>query len=155
MILPIHYTQYLAQLLDEGRLNFSSAVRPNEQINPANEPNVIKITYQDPCFLGRHNSEYEAPRRLLEALPGVEIVEMEHRKVDGLCCGGGGGRMWLETHPGERFSDIRVVEASQSGASILATACPFCLVCLEDSVKGARMKDMQVLDVAEIAAMAL
>jgi Fe-S oxidoreductase len=63
--------------------------------------------------------------------------------------------MWLETLPGERFSEIRVVEASQSGASILATACPFCLVCLEDSVKGARLKDMQVLDVAEIAAMAL
>ena len=70
VILPIHYTQYLAQLLDEGRLNFSSTVRPNEQINPANEPKVIKITYQDPCFLGRHNSEYEAPRRLLRRRGG-------------------------------------------------------------------------------------
>jgi Fe-S oxidoreductase len=163
VILPFHYTQYLAQLVEEGRLNFSAIVRPDEKTNPSNEPiiddtgerKVIKITYQDPCFLGRRNSEYEAPRRLLEALPGVEIVEMEHSKVDGLCCGGGGGRMWLETLPGERFSDIRVVEASQTGASILATACPFCLVCLEDSAKGARMKDMQVLDVAEIAAMAL
>jgi Fe-S oxidoreductase len=141
-ILPYHYTQYLVDLVEEGRLEF-----------PATQE--LKITFQDPCYLGRHNDEYEAPRRLLAAIPGVEFVEMENHGVDGLCCGGGGGRMWLETEPGERFSDLRVIEAARTGANILATACPFCVVCLEDSAKAAKMKSMQVLDVAEVIALAL
>jgi Fe-S oxidoreductase len=138
-----HYTQYLAGLLEQGRLDFSPAV---EQ---------VRITFQDPCYLGRHNGEYEAPRRLLAAIPGVELVEMENSRVDGLCCGGGGGRTWLETAPGERFSDLRVVEAQRSGASILATACPFCILCLEDSRNAQHIPDLAVLDIAEILASAL
>jgi Fe-S oxidoreductase len=141
-ILPYHYTQYLAELVNEGRLEF-----------PATQD--FKVTFQDPCYLGRHNDEYEAPRRLLAAIPGVELVEMENHGVDGLCCGGGGGRMWLETEPGERFSDLRIQEAARTRADILATACPFCVVCLEDSAKAAKMNDMQVMDVAEVTALAL
>jgi len=141
-ILPYHYTQYLAELVDEGRLEF-----------PATQD--VKVTFQDPCYLGRHNDEYEAPRQLLAAIPGVELIEMENHGVDGLCCGGGGGRMWLETDPGERFSDLRIQEAARTGANILATACPFCVVCLEDSTKAAKMKGLQVMDVAEVAALAL
>ena len=80
---------------------------------------------------------------------------MERHAVDGLCCGGGGGRMWLETAPGERFSDLRMLETERTGAEILVTACPFCLVCLEDSAKVMKMADLQVMDVAEIAARAL
>lgn len=151
-----HYTQYLAQLLEEGALEFA---QPSSQpaVNggePESLPHRI-ITFQDPCYLGRHNAEYEAPRRVLAAIPGVELIEMARSRAEGLCCGGGGGRMWLETPPGERFSDIRVEQASQSGAQVLATACPFCTVCLEDSLKGMRDINLVVLEVAELVASAL
>ncbi|MFQ5614872.1 MAG: (Fe-S)-binding protein [Anaerolineales bacterium] len=139
---PIHYTQYLAQLMDEGRLN-------------VDRPLDARVAFQDPCYLGRHNSEYESPRRVLASIPGIEVVEMANSTVNGLCCGGGGGRMWLETAAGERFSDLRVTEAMETGAGILATACPFCLACLEDSVKGMKAEDLTVLDVAEIVAAGL
>jgi Fe-S oxidoreductase len=135
---PMHYTQFLAQLLDEGRLRFERSLER-------------RVTFQDPCYLGRHNAVYQAPRRILSAIPGAQLVEMEHSGVDGLCCGGGGGRMWLETAAGERFSDLRVQEASQTGASILATACPFCIVCLEDSAKVMKVEGLQVMDIAELA----
>ena len=114
-----------------------------------------QVTFQDPCYLGRHNDEYQAPREILAAIPGVELVEMEDHGLDGLCCGGGGGRMWLETPVGERFSDLRVKQAAQTEAGYLITACPFCAVCLEDSAKVLKGEMMQVLDVAEIAALAL
>ncbi len=138
---PWHYTQYLAKLLEEKRLILD-------------QPLDVRITLQDPCYLGRHNHEYQAPRSVLGAIPGVELVEMEHNRQEALCCGGGGGRMWLETAVGERFSDLRVKEASQTGAGILATACPFCIVCLEDSAKVMKLEGMQVLDISEIAVMA-
>lgn len=139
---PLHYTQYLAQLIDEGRLKFKGSL-------------PRRITFQDPCYLGRHNGEYEAPRRVLSAIPAIELVEMPNARADSLCCGGGGGRMWLETAPGERFSDLRVQEAADTGAEILATACPFCIVCLEDSAKAMQLGDLRTMDVAEIAAIAL
>jgi Fe-S oxidoreductase len=139
---PLHYTQYLSQLMDEGRLEFGRAID-------------ARITFQDPCYLGRHNNEYIAPRYILSHIPGAELVEMEHHGSDALCCGGGGGRMWLETPVGERFSDLRVMEASQAGANILATACPFCIVCLEDSVKSLETQDLKIMDIVEIASMAL
>lgn len=141
-ILIQHYTQYLAQILEEGRLRFE-------------RPLDLLVTFQDPCYLGRHNQDYESPRRLLKAIPGVELIEMERSGVDGLCCGGGGGRMWLETAVGERFSDLRVIEAARTGASVLATACPFCIVCLEDSVKVMKTERLQVMDLSEIAAIAI
>lgn len=152
-----HYTQYLAQLLEEGRLElgtpFSSLTDRSAVSGTADKHR--KITFQDPCYLGRHNDEYHAPRLVLKAIPGVELIEMENHGQDSLCCGGGGGRMWLETAPGERFSDIRVEEAAKSGANILATACPFCVVCLEDSLKGLGIQDLKVMEVAEIAAASL
>jgi Fe-S oxidoreductase len=74
---------------------------------------------------------------------------------DALCCGGGGGRMWMETPAGQRFADVRVRQAAESGAEILATACPFCVVCLEDSLKASHVGHLRVMDVAEVAAMAL
>jgi Fe-S oxidoreductase len=139
---PIHYTQYLAALIEDGRLQLT---RPVER----------KVTYHDPCYLARHNGEVAAPRRVLQAIPGVELVEMKNVGPDTLCCGGGGGRMWLETAAGERFSDIRVKEALTTEASVLATACPFCVVCLEDSVKSQKIHALTVLDIAELAAQAL
>ncbi|UCH60046.1 MAG: (Fe-S)-binding protein [Anaerolineales bacterium] len=136
---PMHYTQYLAQLLESGRLRF-------------NQSEETRVTFQDPCYLGRHNGEYQAPRRILASIPGLELVEMTQHEEDGLCCGGGGGRMWLETPAGERFSDLRVEQAAACGASLLATACPFCVTCLEDSAKFKKLSGMQVLDIAELAA---
>jgi Fe-S oxidoreductase len=151
LIQPMHYTQYLARLVDEGRLVFPSVA----QLQGNSTGSGVMVTFQDPCYLGRHNDEYEAPRRLLDVIPGITLVEMDHNRVDGLCCGGGGGRMWLETEPGERFSDLRANDAQVVGAEILLTACPFCLVCLDDSVKAMKLDGMQVMDVAEIAALAM
>jgi Fe-S oxidoreductase len=139
---PLHYTQYMAQLVDEKRLQFEQSME-------------TLVTFQDPCYLGRLNGEYESPRHVLNAIPGVELSEMENWGADGLCCGGGGGRMWLETPQGERFSDLRIEQAIQSGAGILVTACPFCITCLEDSLKVLKKEHLEVLDVAEIAAQAL
>lgn len=137
-----HYTQYLAQIIEEGRLRFE-------------RPLNLIVTFQDPCYLGRHNQDYESPRRILKDIPGVELIEMERSGVDSLCCGGGGGRMWQETALGERFSDLRVIEATRTGASVLATACPFCIVCLEDSTKVMKTEKLQVMDLSEIAEIAV
>lgn len=137
-----HYTQYLSRLVEEGRLIFEHAVEK-------------RVTFQDPCYLSRHNEEYMAPRQVLTSIPELNLVEMSDHGIDGLCCGGGGGRMWLETSPGERFSDLRFRQALDTQAQILATACPFCLVCLEDSAKQAHGTEVQVRDIVEIAAQAI
>lgn len=139
---PLHYTQYLAQLLEGEVLEFS-------------KPLDLQITFQDPCYLGRINDEYDAPRQVIRALPGIELVEMEDSRINGLCCGGGGGRMWLETPLGERFADLRIKQAVKTGADVLATACPFCLTCLEDSLKVLKAEHLVVRDIAELAAEAL
>jgi len=137
-----HYTQFLSRLLDEGRLR----LRPN---------GGAVTTYHDPCYLGRHNGIYEEPRKLLESVPGLALEEMERSKSNSLCCGGGGGRIFLETPPEERFSDIRVRQAEQTGAEILCTACPYCIMNLEDSAKTVAKSPLAVKDVAEIVAGAL
>ncbi len=138
---PLHYTQYLALLVEEGRLRFD-------------KPFETKVTFHDPCYLSRRNDVSDAPRQLLAAIPGLELVEMERSREDTLCCGGGGGRMWMETKAGERFADLRVREAADTGADILVTACPHCIACLEDSVKLSD-REMRVMDLAELAAGAL
>jgi Fe-S oxidoreductase len=143
--IPIHYPEYLAENLNKGRLSF------NSQKNTINK----RITFHDPCYLARHNNIFDYPRDVLKALPGVELIEMKNNRDQTICCGGGGGRMWLETNPEERFSDIRVAEALETGAEILATACPYCISCLEDSIKVKGIDDLVVLDIAEIVAFAL
>jgi Fe-S oxidoreductase len=112
------------------------------------------VTFHDPCYLGRKNQVYDPPRQILEALPGVTLVEMDNHGEDGICCGGGGGRMWMETPAGERFSDLRVQDAASTGANVIATACPFCIACLEDSIKALNLEGLEVMDVAEIVARA-
>ena len=91
------------------------------------------MTYHDPCYLGRHNGIYEEPRKILEKIPGLKLVEMADSMADSLCCGGGGGRIWMETLKGERFSDIRIVQAVNAGAEVLATSCPYCITHFEES----------------------
>ncbi len=134
----IHYSQYLAGLIKEGRLKLS------KELNK-------KVTYHDPCYLGRHNGIYEEPRQVLQSIPGLELVEMLDSREDSLCCGGGGGRIWMETKKGERFSDLRIEQALEVGASILAVACPYCMLNFEDSVltldKG---NVIEIKDIAEL-----
>ena len=136
----IHYTTFLAELLKSGQLEFTDPIEGS-------------VTYHDPCYLARHNQETDKAREVLEAIPGVELVEMQRAREETLCCGAGGGRMWMETDPGMRFSDIRIEEAEATGADFLATSCPFCLTCLEDSVKGDVECNLVVIDVAELAAL--
>jgi Fe-S oxidoreductase len=137
----VHYTSFLVNLLQSGQLEFTSGLD-------------CVVTYHDPCYLARHNQEIRAPREILSAIPGLILEEMAHSEGDTLCCGAGGGRMWMETDPGMRFADLRVHEAKNTKAELIATACPFCLTCLEDSVKGDRTINMSVKDIAEIAALA-
>lgn len=139
---PVHYTQYLAELIEAGNLKFDKKLQH-------------KVTFQDPCYLARHNDESQAPRQVLGAIPGLKLEEMENIGTETLCCGGGGGRMFLETAPGERFADLRVDQALVTKADILVTACPACISCFEDSVKSKKLNDFTVMDVAELGAMAL
>ena len=134
-----HYTQLLAHLADEDRLK----LRANGDTT---------VTYHDPCYLGRHNGIYEEPRKILESLPGVRLEEMERSRADSLCCGGGGGRIFLETPPGERFSDLRIAQAERTGAHVLCSACPYCVLNLEDSSKTVATSGLVVRDVAEYVA---
>lgn len=138
---PLHYTEYLQGLLAEGRLRFGA-------------PLPMRVTYHDPCYLGRRHGVYEAPRQILEAIPGLELLEMAENREQALCCGGGGGRMWMETEAGQRFSDIRARQVAETGATHVVTACPFCISCLEDSL-GSLSPGVKVLDVAEVAWQAL
>ncbi len=134
-----HYSQILQQLMDKG----TSA--------PADKP--LRVTFHDPCYLGRHNKEYMAPRRVLGALRGVELIEMDRSMADALCCGGGGGNFFTDLLGGgaDSPSRVRVREAAQTGAEILAVACPKCAKMLEDAIKSESLeKRLRVMDLAEI-----
>jgi Fe-S oxidoreductase len=117
----VHSTQFLAQLLEDQKLKLAREVRK-------------KVVYHDPCYLGRHNEIYEEPRRVLEAIPGLELVEFPDSKQDAICCGGGGGRVWMETKKGERLCDLRLEQAIDLGAEVLAVACPYCMLNFDDSL---------------------
>ncbi len=134
----VHISQYLFELMNEGRLQFKKDYPK-------------KITYHDPCYLGRHNGIYDEPREVLKKIPGLELSEMPESRSDSLCCGGGGGRVWMETEKGERFSDLRIEQALGVGAEVLAAACPYCITMLEDSrlTLGAAEK-IEVKDITEI-----
>jgi Fe-S oxidoreductase len=116
----VHISQFLFELMKEGRLELAKEVGR-------------KVTYHDPCYLGRHNGIYDEPREVLKRIPGLELVEMADSRVDSLCCGGGGGRIWMETPKGERFSDLRLAQAAGVGAEVLVTSCPYCITHFEES----------------------
>jgi len=116
-------------------------------------PVAMTVTYHDPCYLGRHGGQYEAPRRVLRAIPGLTLVEMARSRATSLCCGGGGGGSWLEVPPAERFAFERVREAQATGATAIVTACPYCIAMFEDAVKVLGLEQsLEVLEVAEILA---
>ena len=139
-----HYTQVLATLIASKALSLMEY--------------KTKITYHDPCYLGRHNAIYNTPRKILKAIPGVELVEMEQSRDNALCCGGGGGNFFSDILGGgdESPSRIRVRQALETGVPVLAVACPQCAKMLEDAVKAEAQDDrLEVLDLAEIVTKAL
>ncbi|MGQ0570707.1 MAG: heterodisulfide reductase-related iron-sulfur binding cluster [Armatimonadota bacterium] len=131
-----HHTQLLARLIEEGRL------RPNRSVTST-------VTFHDPCYLGRYNREYDAPRRVLGAIPGMKAIEMAHCRERGFCCGAGGGLYWMEDRVGQRVSHVRTHHAVATGAEIVATACPFCTLMLEDGA-AATEAAIRPMDVAEL-----
>ena len=138
----MHHTQFLKTLLNDGRLKVEGGKFKGK-----------KITFHDPCYLGRANGEYEAPRDLLRKLE-VELVEMKRCKTNGLCCGAGGAQMFKEPEPGYKDINVeRTQEAVDTGASIVATGCPFCNTMMTDGVKHEEKEEnVQVMDVAEMIA---
>lgn len=140
-----HHTQFLENMIAEGRININTELFSNK-----------KIVFHDPCYLGRANKEYDAPRTVLESIPSVK-VEMKRNRSFGLCCGAGGGQMFKEAEKGNKEVFIeRTEEAIATGADIIATACPFCMVMMTDGIKYKNQEDrMKNYDVAELVSMGL
>ena len=141
----LHTTQLLAKKLEEGKLSFSKEIKK-------------VITYHDPCFLGKQNNIYDEPRMVLTAIPGLTFKELDRSRERSLCCEGGGGRMWAEysSEMGQRLAEIRVQDAVELGAEILATACPLCVLTLEDAVKTSGNEEkIKVMDLTELLAEAM
>lgn len=137
----VHHTQFLQQLIDEGRIKLTDADTFRGR----------RITYHDSCYLGRANGVYEAPRSVLASLDG-QLVEMKRSKRNGLCCGAGGAQMWKEDEPGDkRINMERADEALATGAAVVAVNCPFCLTMLTDGVTAREKQDeVMVMDLSEM-----
>ncbi len=112
--------EFIFQLLKEGRLQLTKPVNKT-------------VTFHDPCYLGRHNGIFDQPREALKSIQGLQLKEMAESRMNSMCCGGGGGRIWMETPKSERFSDIRLKQAVDTGAEVIATCCPYCITNFEDS----------------------
>ena len=133
----LHYTEFLSRLIEEGKLKFTKEVNK-------------KVTYHDPCYLGRHNSLYDEPRKILNAIPGLKLMEMAYVKRDAVCCGGGGGGVWMERGNGIRVDEIRFNQAVQTKADILATACPLCAQQFEAVNENSMENPIEVKDIIEL-----
>jgi len=134
----VHISQYLFELINEGQL----------QINKEYEK---KVTYHDPCYLGRHNGIYDEPREVLKKIPGLVLEEMDESREDSMCCGMGGGRIWMETQKSDRFANLRLDQAVGVGAEVLVTSCPYCITNFEDCRLVLNYDDViQVKDITEI-----
>jgi Fe-S oxidoreductase len=120
----VHHSQLLETLVESGLLDMTNAKLEE------------RIVYHDSCYLGRHNDVYLAPRKVIGSLGGVEVVEAERNGTKGMCCGAGGARMWMEETIGTKVNDARSRELIATGASRIATACPFCYIMIDDGVKG-------------------
>jgi Fe-S oxidoreductase len=134
----VYISQYIHELIHAGRLEITKEYGK-------------RVTYHDPCDLGRHNDIYEEPRDVLKMISGLELVEMTDSRKDSLCCGGGGGRIWMDTPKGERFSDIRLEQAHEVGAQVLVTSCPYCITNFEESRLNLEYGDiLEIKDITEI-----
>jgi Fe-S oxidoreductase len=139
----IHYTELLNQLVEEGNLSFPNSFGK-------------KIAYHDPCYLGRHSEIYDPPRHLMNGVPEMEALELTRCRDLSLCCAGGGGRIWGEVPMGERFGELRVMDALAQGAEVLATSCPYCLNMLTDACKTLeKQNDLEIMELSEILAASL
>jgi Fe-S oxidoreductase len=133
-----HHTEIIADLIAKGKITLK---KPVDGL----------FTYHDSCFLGRYNGIYDPPRRILKAVPGLRLTEMERNLTKSFCCGAGGGRMWMEEDIGERINDMRTDQAIAAGADRIAVGCPFCLTMLTDGIKDRKKEEgMAALDIAEI-----
>ncbi len=136
----VHISQYLCELIEQGRLELDKEY-------------ARKVTYHDPCYLGRHNGIYDEPRTALAKVPALELREMPESREASLCCGGGGGRIWMETMKGERFSDFRIQQAVGVEAEVLVTSCPYCITHFEESRLGLEDgESLEIMDITEIFA---
>lgn len=134
----VHHTEYVGELLEKGNLVVTSDLKE-------------RVTYHDSCYLGRSNDIYDAPRAVLENIPGLDIIEMDRNKSRGMCCGAGGGQMWMEETQGKRVNIDRTEEALATEATTIASACPFCMTMMTDGVKTKDQADhVHVKDIAEI-----
>ena len=137
----IHHSTFIQRLLDDGRIPLDTE-----------EGRALTITYHDSCYLGRYNDVYEEPRETLRrALPVVKIVEPERTRSRGLCCGAGGGQMWMEETQGKRINIERTEELIATGADAVAVACPFCMTMISDGLKQ-KDSEIPVLDISEVVA---
>ncbi|QOY37272.1 heterodisulfide reductase-related iron-sulfur binding cluster [Anaerobacillus isosaccharinicus] len=133
-----HHTELLAKWIEEGKL------KPQYEVNET-------VTFHDSCYLGRYNEVYEAPRNVLRAIPGVKLVEMERNRADGMCCGAGGGLMWMEEHAGTRVNVARTEQALEVNPTVISSGCPYCLTMLSDGTKAKEVDEkIQTLDIVEI-----
>jgi Fe-S oxidoreductase len=140
----VHHTEFISRLIETGQLSLPAGF------------DTRKLTYHDPCFIGRWNGIYEEPRRVLNVINGDGVTEMRRNKNRSFCCGGGGGRVWMEEKIGKRINNTRVQEALDTGADALAAACPFCITMFEDGIKNVAAQDhFAVEDIAEVLARAL
>jgi Fe-S oxidoreductase len=135
----VHHTDYLLGLVAEGKL-------------VPTKPVVGRVVYHDSCYLGRYNGIYDPPREILKRIPGVELVEPEYwTKQRGLCCGAGGAQMWMEEQNTDRVNVKRTLQLLDTGATTVASACPFCMTMLTDGIKSKSMEDqIKQLDVVEL-----
>jgi Fe-S oxidoreductase len=140
----VHHSVFIERLIESGQLKLPVGF------------DTRKLTYHDPCFLGRWNDVYDEPRRVLNVINANGVEEMRRNRNKSFCCGGGGGRVWMEEKIGKRINQTRVNEALETGADTLAAACPFCITMFEDGIKGVEAEErFKVMDMAEILAEAL
>ena len=140
----VHYTQLMADLVRQGKLKLTRDLNS-------------RLTYQDPCYLGRYNNVYSEPRQILGAIPKAKLEEMERSRKTSFCCGGGGGHMWIEEQPGTtKINQMRLEHALKTGAETVVTACPFCLQMFEESIEHKNVKDsLKARDLVEIVEAAI
>jgi Fe-S oxidoreductase len=140
----VHHTVFIDSLLAEGKLKLSEGFDQR------------KLTYHDPCYIGRYNDVYDEPRRVLNVINSNGVTEMRRHRNKSFCCGGGGGRAWMEEKVGKRVNQTRINEALETNAEVVAAACPFCITMFDDGVKGVEAEDkLKIEDIAEIVANAL
>ena len=134
----LHYTEFITELIAEGKLKLTKPINKT-------------ISYHDSCYLGRYNTIYDAPRKILKSIPGVKLVEMLRNKAKSICCGAGGGRMWMEEHLGKRINEMRLQDALDVNPDLISTVCPYCLTMFEDAIKERDVQEsLKGKDIAEL-----